>query len=248
MRKLALLSLLASAAMSQATLVFDNRTGAPSLTFTGSTPRTIIGGSFHIDASALGAGTKRITGYQAYMVSATVATYSNIRMDLSLWEYNKTATGTTPAFFNKLQTASWNVGSITTAANTFYTLDVSYAGPGVVIDPTKDYGVQIAYFGDTGSGEQLTTNLTSLLRGQSTGASAPPAVGTQPIAGTSSVFYRNASGITSVDSALIGSDARNFAGWSDTNLALQVQAVPEPASMLALGLGLAAVARRRKQA
>lgn len=260
MKKVSALLLLATVApVASADLVFDSisPTGgvAPTFTGTGGAPHTLMGTALTL--GNVGAGPIHVDGLDVAYRAYAAASYTNIRLDIMFFETATLATsGSSPAFSNLLFTRTVNTGTTTTAAGTRYTYQSATPGvtpglalsPGFVLnDPTKPIGIQVLIRGDKGDGNGLvaTDDLGLSLR-----YNVAPAVGSTPIGGTAGGFYRNASvPAPTTSSVLLGSDYRSLTGITDTTMALRLYAtpVPEPASMVALGLGAAALLRRRRR-
>jgi hypothetical protein len=198
-------------------VVFDSFTGA-TLTFTSGTPRSFIGIPTTLSAAA-GTSNINITSGTAYLVSTAAVSYTNVRLNITFWGAASGATsGTTAAFSNSRGTFSFDLGALTTAANTFYSVDFTL--PSSVVLPGQTGGVTCNWQGDTGSGLVSTNNLTSLLRYGSAPATGTLSLGT---AGTNG-FYQNISSET--DGNFLGSSFRFFTGVANQGLALKLSGSP----------------------
>lgn len=239
------------------TLVFDSMTGVTGYTFTGSTPRAMEGMGFNLGNVAGGPVT--ITGMDFAYVSTTAATYQNLEFDISFFNVSTGATtGTGAAFTGLNHSYFFTTGPVSRAANTVYSYQNATPGsaPGVGfgVNPftfanINNVGIQILVKADIGAGLVANDNLTFGLR-----TTTAPAVGSFSVGtpGTNG-FYRNASQAspTNAMTSLLGSDFRIFTGSTNIGMALRLYAaapVPEPATMAVLGLGAAALLRRRKKA
>lgn len=256
MKKLSVLfALSALAAGANASIVFDSITGISGYTYTGSTPRNMIGMAMNLGGPT---GTAQVTGMDFAFVTAAAAIYTNVRFDVTFFQsYSGATTGASAAFASPLASYFLTTGAFTGAANSVYTYGATASTNGAInlgtgfsiADGAGPLGVQILARVDKGDGLGYVSdsNLTLALR-----TTSAPAVGTFGVGGANGGFYRNASSANPTSSAnsLLGSDYRSFTGTLNTGMALRVYTtpVPEPASMVALGLGAAAVLRRRKKA
>jgi len=251
MKKVLILALagLAGAASAQVGCVFDNVTnqfasgnGAFS---TSSTPNTFMGGGFNLLA-----GTTAITGFDLYPVNVSGTNFDHLKINVWIWQTvntSGTVNATTPAFSNLL--GNYTLTSAGTFTTGFYfPIEGSPVGQasGVTLGvPLAISGTQIGmtfnYQGSTDGG--LTYNsvnsLTSIIS-----ANNPNAVGTNVFGG----YYRNANSETNGN---FTSSLRSLGGLTNQSVAVRIYgenaAVPEPASMLAIGLGIAGLISKRRR-
>ena len=261
MKKLALLALLVGAAVgaqAQSSLVFDSMTGT-TFTFTGSTPRNMTGGVFNFGATA-GTGPVALTGMDfSFANFTTAATYSTVRFDVTFFNAaNPAATGTTPVFSTPVASTFFTLSNFAAAANNRYTFQNTVPGsaPGVTfgapitLTNLNNVGVQILVRTETTAGAGLVSNPNLSIALSSV---TPPVIGSSSLNG----FLRNASQPNPTDSStsLLGSDLRSLndaTGTAVPNVGVAMRLytaapVPEPATMAVLGLGAAALLRRRRK-
>jgi hypothetical protein len=239
-------------------LAFDSLTGSTAFTTTGGVPRHLMGMAFSLGNTPSGPIT--ITGMDLSFAAVTAQVYNNIQLDIAFFDLAaNTTTGATPAFSTLLASYTLSTGAFTTAASTVYTFQnqttpgasagISFGATPFTFSGSNNLGIQVLIRGDIGAGLVNSDNLTLPLR-----TGGPIALGT-PTAGTAGQFgfYRNASQTapTNANTPLLGSDFRTFTG--STNIAIPMrlyspQAVPEPGTMAALGLGALALMRRRRKA
>lgn len=237
MKRALVISALAAVVGAQAqTTIFDNVT-PPTVgyTTTSSSPRFMLGDSFGVLSSG-GAGWA-LTGFRAAFFvfsSATPTTFTNVT---GTWRfYNDVSTSTTatdPAFNNLAGTVTLNLGTVTqTTANQVFVLNnVDITSLGITLtDGIK--GMDVAFqVGGVG-----TEAITMAMR------DVAPAVGTTPTPANGFWRDNDNNGVINVG------DARTLGTGTNLNpgLVLTANAVPEPASMAALGLGALALIRRRR--
>ena len=251
MKRLLILAALAVVGAAQAdTLLFDNAsnfrngvTGAGQ-TCTGSTPNTFMGDGYNLIA-----GATSITGFDLFpanVTGSTGPTFTNLQLTVYVWgTVNTTGTvnATTPAFSNLLGTY------VATASGTFspgYYFPFETGDPGATpgftlgtplsISSTQ-IGLTFNYQGSTDGG--VTYNNVNLLTSVvSYGTLA--SVGSNVFDG----YYRNANSETNGN---FTSSLRSL-GQVDQSVAVRVYgtAVPEPASIAAVGIGVVALIRRRR--
>jgi hypothetical protein len=233
----ALLLFTAGRASAQTTLL-DTFSLAETLTLTTSTPRTYMGNSFTNNSLPAGTTGFQISDLTIYMASGAAASYSDIVARLQFWNsYN--ANGAS-VFSNAAGAFTIDLGALTTAANTFYTIDVTLATPITLTGGAgTNWGFVQNFQGNTGGGLVDNTNLTSLITASTTGYAAGTVTnGSAPAFG----YYRNASGRT--DFNFSSTDSRTLAGLNNQAIAIIINGapIPEPSStMLLLAGGAVAI-------
>ncbi len=186
-------------------VVYDST--APSVTLTGSTPHTFIGGAANL------AGTDSqvdITSIDMFMGVVAAASYTNVRARIQFWD-TYTA-GATPVFSTAAGAViEADLGPLNLTGGTAYTVTLNLPTP-LHLNSLANVGFGVSFQGDTGSGLAVTDNLTSAL-----------SYGGAYIAGSSAIsggngFYRNASGRT--DFNFVPTDLRTFTGITDVRPSL----------------------------
>ncbi|OJY97078.1 MAG: hypothetical protein BGP25_12305 [Lysobacterales bacterium 63-13] len=183
-------------------VVFDSFTTAAGLTTTTGTPRTVMGGV----VTTSGAGPEvDITAIDVYAASTATASYTNVRVNIQLWDIY-TAAGV-PVFSSPagaLITA--DLGPVQFTANTFSPVSLTLPVP-VRLNSLANKGIAVSYQVDTGSGLAVTDAMTSLIT-----YDGAVSVGTYVLNGGNG-FFRNAS--NRPDYNFLSSDLRTFTGITD---------------------------------
>ena len=236
MTKLPLLVALAAlSAAANAVTIYDSifttsaQTAAKTLTTTSSTPRSMLGGVFALNenAGAFDVDTLLIPLGNFGTTTVTDATV-NVRIFDTLGDALFDGT-TGPAFSNPILDLTATFSGFSTAAGSLFlgAIDLS----GLTLDDQTVYGISISTGSNTFA--PLVSYGPANYVGDDLGYDG---------------FLRDANG----DGTLQGSEQFAFGGVTNQGLAFAIegtpQAVPEPASLAALGLGAAAFLRRRKRA
>jgi hypothetical protein len=217
-----------------------NQTAGTGIVSTSSTPNTFMG-----DAYVLTPGTTAISGFDLYPVNATATTYTGLRITVYVWGGVNTGTVSagSPAFSNLLGSYTATVTN-TFTAGFYYPIESLNPGidPGFALTtplaiPSTTIGITVNVQGTTnGTTFANASNLTSIITYGQT-----PAVGSNLFNG----YYRNA------NSEVNGNFTSTLRSLGQTNqsVALRIYSpVPEAGTWLMMGLGLAALALRRRLA
>jgi hypothetical protein len=242
--------------------VWDSMFGQTGVSTTTGTPRTFINGA--IDSLA-GSGALTLTGLDATVVNTTGAAINNVRglrLNFTIWGGFGTGTLATDLVYTNLLTqasADFTFATPISFANGTYipvgndfaagpnaaTAGVDLSTLNIVLpNPAAIAGITFNWQLDLGAGFVATqAGLTSGLIAGNT----PQTIGVNGFASPGG-FFRNAGPRASgyADGNFLNSDARSFAGVTNTTMAYRLYATPTPgaASLLAVA-GLVAGRRRR---
>ncbi len=222
-------------------LVLDTVTSAPSLTTSGSTPRSYMGDPFN---AANPGGALEITQVVFYMASTANQTYSNgLCLRIRFWDsYNSAAS---PVFSNAVGTVRTLTvpGPVSLAANGYYVITGTFSTPLTFADLANN-GFVLNYQGDDGSGCADMDTLTSIIRYVDEPDEAPIAVGGIPLSPPDLGYYRNASGRT--DFNFDATDLRTLSATNSNAIAIKLYARAPRQSLVYLPMVVGPVLPDRK--
>ncbi|MER3559217.1 MAG: hypothetical protein C4336_07050 [Armatimonadota bacterium] len=174
----------------------------------------------------------QLTRFDFVLVVATAVTNASVQFTIDF--YNKwvgaDVTSSAPAFADPAGSVSGVVSGITTTGATAFIVTITPNSP-IILDTYPNKGVVIKLQLNNTASNDVTVGITDRLPSPGTEGLLPDA------------FYRDVNG----DGIIQQNEARTFSGRPNDNLAMALW-VPEPASMIALGTGLAGLLamRRRK--
>lgn len=228
------LSLLTVAAASQAVVVYNTTTSLITPTYSTSTGNLLAGDNFNLPSA--GAGKHwQITGL-SWIAYANAAGLSTQTLQIGVFNGVGVQTAPNPVFSNAAATINTSINATAAGAGSGFIFSLSNLKIDLAATPTvpaSGYGISFKYGANTSGANYFSpgyTNSGSVVAGSA----------------WSNGYYRDADN----NGVLASNDFRNFTGWTAGNVAMSItaQAVPEPGTMVALGLGAVAMLRRRKKA
>jgi hypothetical protein len=235
-----LLAMLTAASQAQ-TVIYDSlftdatQATLKTVTDTGSTPRFSKADAISFANYGPGQNAWAISSMSFTMINWATTTFTgNAKAQIRIWNQSTDAgTGTTDVNSGLVFNQTVNFGTVTLNTNTFTVATITFAPDAFQLNQANGnlYGVGIRLLADDVENSNFSPGVSS---------GPAPYVG-----GSTDGWYRDVAN----DGVFQGSDKRSFAG-NPTQLALSFKAtpVPEPASLAVLGLGAAALLRRRKKA
>ena len=197
------------------------------LVYTSSTPRYRMADGMGVNLAV----DHFLTRLDFVLVIATAGTYTNITADIEVynaWDPNA-ATGS--VFSNLVAAFTANLGDANTTGAAGYLIEVPVPA-GVILDTNPNKGVVITLKHNGVLDNNLTLGVVDRL----------PNPGSEVVA---DLWYRDANNNGIIEAG----DARTFSGRNFDNVSLTLWAtpVPEPASFLVIGAGLAGLAALRRR-
>lgn len=237
----------AAQAGAQTAVVYDGLNTGTVPTFTSSVPHTYMGQGFNI--ANPGIPSIQITSMRITVVAGAAVNYAATRLRIQLWDtYNPGATGTDLVFSNPLALQVFNTGAINVAAASAFTFTLNFAVP-LTLSGLTNHGITVNWQSDAaGTGNFIDdTNLTTALRTGTGGTVPPPPLTAGANVNPSGGYYRNASGLTTLN--FQAGDSRTIANVGGLMMEFTAIAVPEPSSVALLmtaAAGACVMYRRRR--
>jgi hypothetical protein len=197
------------------------------LTFTGATPRYNMGDGIGVNLSS----PAQLVRFDFVLVVATAVSNASVQFTVDIFN-DWTIAGEVgdPAFSNLAGSFNGVVSGITTTGATAFIITATPNNP-IILNPNPNKGVVIKLLLNNAVSNDVTVGIVNRLPN-------PGSEGLLPDA-----FYRDANG----DGIIQIGEARTFGDpRTSDNLAIALW-VPEPASMVALGVGLAGLLALRRR-
>lgn len=218
---------------SKADIIYDAITGQ-TFSFTGSLDRSRMA-----DAQNNIAATPNfdwlVDQIDMNFVVAAAGTYTDVTARIRIWDtWTPGAPVGTSVFSGLLSDVTWSFGNITVAGVSGFGVALDYSAFGFLLSDTQ-FGFDVEWRVGGLLNNSLTTGVSNTV------TPTPPVVGSTAFEG----YYRDVTSNGLIDST----DARDFTNLH-TNLMIRVHAqqVPEPSSMMLLGVvGVAACGLRRRR-
>lgn len=211
--------------------IYDNFTGAATLTTTTGSPRTFIGAPF---TTATGTGTDvRVDEATVFLAATATQSFSNGLVIRIQFYDTFDGNGAAAIFSNPVGgVQTFTVpGPVNLTVNTFTQINVVFAAP--LNFTGLENGFDINYQGDNGAGPASTDNLTNLLRAQAEPGTSTLAVGSFTTNGVYAApdwgFYRNVGNQTNFNHP--NTDRRTFTGLDDISAVIQLRGAVTPVEL-----------------